>query len=751
MKFYNLLLPYLIRKAARAKGFLDPVNVLAQLGRFGQPSQVMVPVELLRAGALLHARGLINSQAIQHNLDWVWPYWVNCQFDPKNVSFVPRAFSATHINLTNRNWTGVGIPDNNQIPIVDPRGLVTAFWDGWSVDVWIVDKNNSLYPSRCDKVEQKLVFDKDDFFIFTHSRQNGKDLKVKVDLLSQGEEDICRIKVLGRSDAPASIAVSIRPYNPEGISFINNIRYSKKDGVLLINNKDKVFFSRKPDKVKMSEYSKGDVAGCISDEDKEKVNCDVGMATAAALFEIKDLPEKMTANVFLGKNKKGLKRIKKRRRWRDFFNDYCKLDIPNQQYLKLYETALRTLILHSSNEVFAGPFTYKRFWFRDAVFIVHSLLCAGFVEKAYEIINTFPKHQKTSGYFSSQEGEWDSNGQVLWVLKRYVELTDKKLDEKWKKIVFKAAEWIVKKRMPEKINCSHAGLMPAGFSAEHLGPNDYYYWDDFWSIAGLKAADYLMRNFGDYTSADKFKDKADSLMQSVEKSLEIASKRIENKAMPASVYRRLDSGAIGSLAVDYPLQLWGRNDTRVKETVEYLLKNCIVNQGFFHDMSHSGINPYLTLHIAQVLLRSGDMRFYELMDIVARLSSATGQWPEAIHPHTLGGCMGDGQHVWAAAEWIMIMRNCFIREEENSLVLCSGVLPYWYMNEQEISFGWAPTAFGMVHISVKTQRANVVIGWQIKSCRKKPSIEISIPGFEKIECPFRDKGEVILKAEGVVV
>ena len=33
-----------------------------------------------------------------------------------------------------------------------------------------------------------------------------------------------------------------------------------------------------------------------------------------------------------------------------------------------------------------------------------------------------------------------------------------------------------------------AGLLPAGFSAEHLGPNDYYYWDDFWGLAGLIAA-----------------------------------------------------------------------------------------------------------------------------------------------------------------------------------------------------------------------------------------------------------------------
>lgn len=61
----------------------------------------------------MHARGLLNSQAIQYNLDWIWPFWVNRQFDPRDESFVPRAFSLTHINLTHRNWTSVGLPDRD--------------------------------------------------------------------------------------------------------------------------------------------------------------------------------------------------------------------------------------------------------------------------------------------------------------------------------------------------------------------------------------------------------------------------------------------------------------------------------------------------------------------------------------------------------------------------------------------------------------------------------------------------------------
>ena len=65
-----------VRHLARVEGFLDPILVLANLRRFAQPSELMAPKELLRAGAIMQARGLINSQAIQHNMDWIWPYWV---------------------------------------------------------------------------------------------------------------------------------------------------------------------------------------------------------------------------------------------------------------------------------------------------------------------------------------------------------------------------------------------------------------------------------------------------------------------------------------------------------------------------------------------------------------------------------------------------------------------------------------------------------------------------------------------------
>src|SRR5437762_323893 len=139
----------IVRRAARARGFVDPIALLSHLHRFAQPSEVAAPMELLRAGVVFHARGLMNTGAIQHNLDWIWPYWVERQFDPHDVSFIPRAFSISHVNLTHRNWTALGLPELSIYPLVDPRGLVTPVQDGWSLDFWLLGADGqALLPSR---------------------------------------------------------------------------------------------------------------------------------------------------------------------------------------------------------------------------------------------------------------------------------------------------------------------------------------------------------------------------------------------------------------------------------------------------------------------------------------------------------------------------------------------------------------------------------------------------------------------------
>lgn len=727
---------YLIRRAARAHGFMDPFGLLLRLSRFGQPSEVLAPTELLRATAVLHARGLLNAQVIQHNLDWVWPYWVNRQFDPASKSFVPRAFSLTHINLTHRNWTAVGLPDSEHTPLVDPAGLVTPFWDGWSLDAWIVAKDGqTLIPARMEGVSQRLDCD-GNLRVITEASSADLFLRSEVEVDLDDGVPVCVVALSARSSGAADLVVSVRPYNPEGVSLVSDIAERKDQPGWTINRRRTALLSVRPRRYALSNFHHGDVYHRIGeDTDADHIHCPMEMASAAAIFPVASgetvgVTVRVPLEARPDKSRRtGAPAPDPGRLWTECLRDAPRLVTGDEKFDHLFETSLRTVLLHSAGDVYAGPFIYKRFWFRDAVFITYALLCCGFHDRTRRIINSFSSRQKLSGYFESQEGEWDSNGQVLWLIEQYCRISGREPEVSWLKMANRGARWIIRKRLRDDSDKPHAGLMPAGFSAEHFGPNDFYYWDDFWSVAGLNAAAYLNGLSGDAANCDIAEREAVSLMQSITRSLALTEERLGRPAMPSAPTRRLDSAAVGNLIVGYPLRLWKSSDLRVRDTARYLLDHCLVRDGFFHDMSHSGINPYLTLHIAQVLLRAGDPDYLRLMNGIAKLASPTGQWPEAVHPNTKGGCMGDGQHVWAAAEWLLMIHNCFVREETagKKLILCSGVPESWLRQRRTVSFGPAWTSYGKLRIHLRAEGGTLDVSWQGDWHGEAPGIDIHLP------------------------
>ncbi|MFO7788381.1 MAG: hypothetical protein R6W87_11550 [Halospina sp.] len=722
---------FVVKSVARKHGFLDPIALLSKLHDFAQPSEVGEPIELLRAGVVFHARGLINSRVIQHNLDWVWPYWIERQFDPKDPSFIPRAFSITHINLTNRNWTAVGHPDCDELPIVDPRGLLTPFFDSWSLDGWLLaEDGRCLLPSRTKDSRQWQELG-DVISVDTESSMDGLELSSRSWVELEDGVPVCKFRVRATSEVAGSLVLALRPSNPEGVSFINSVSLSDERDAWTVDGNHSVTFSAPAERHHVSDYRNGDVHIHLTDrEDQSGGVCDVGMVTAAALFSVEaGKTREITASIPLSQNPA---RLPEADAWKTEREGLARLVCPEPRYQFLYDAAVASLILHSPDDVYPGPFTYKRFWFRDAAFIINALLSIGMTARARRALSRFPQRQTKGGYFRSQEGEWDANGEVLWVLKRFYDLTGRRPEKYWHAPISRGARWITDKRLRKETEAPHAGLLPAGFSAEHLGPNDYYYWDDFWGISGLHAAADMLTEDNPKDS-QAFRQDAVDFTRAVDRSLERCQQRLKRPGMPASPYRRLDAGAIGSLAVGYPTQLCAPDDPRLLDCVEFLLDRCFVDGAFYQDMIHSGLNAYLTLHVAQVLLRAGDSRYLQLMDSVAELASPTGQWPEAIHPGTLGGCMGDGHHVWASAEWVLMVRNCFVREEGERLVLCGGIPERWLEQNETISFGPAPTAFGAVFVSIKPDSKGApTVEWTADWHSQEPPIDVKLPGYEAV-------------------
>ncbi len=735
MRLFNLFpWRFIVRRIAHRQGFLDPLELLARLRRFSQPSEVQEPIELIRAGMLFHARGLLNTKVIQHNLDWIWPYWIVRQFSPEDRSFIPRAFSFSHVNLTHRNWTALGVPGCLEMPIVDPRGMVTPHHDDWSVDHWFVaDEGESLFPSTLVEADQALIAG-GRHCVETRCANKAARLDISSEVLWSDGEAVLETRIQVKAATPGRFVVAIRPCNPEGIQFVEKVAFSEEGCLLEVDKGTPVRFSSCPDTTYTSNYEHGDVLSLVrGGVPSDVISCDVGLATAGAGYRVEAgetlnltyrIPVVEDAPIL--NLKEGPERPAAAG-WDAHMRDWARIRIPNTQFREIHESSLQTLALLSQTDILPGPYTYRRFWFRDACIIGNALLGLGQEAIVRKSLKAFHKRQRVDGYFHSQEGEWDSNGQVLWLADRYERVTGRTGDSLETKALYRAARWIERKRRRTRAEKEPLrGLLPAGFSAEHLGPNDFYYWDDFWGAAGLRAAEALLQRRGEKDKALEVGRMAESFETAIKASLATLKESRVGQGIPAAPLRRMDSGAIGSMVADYPLKLDWVSSDRLLATADWLMRESFHKGGFFQNMIHSGINAYLTLDLAQTLLSYGDSRYMDLVQATADIASPTGKWPEAVHPQTEGGCMGDGEHAWAAAEWCQMMRALFIEEGEEELRIGKGLPSAWLEQAEPMAFGPTLTSWGRVSIEMvkedNTWRVSVESDWH----RSAPVVKVCL-------------------------
>ena len=151
-------------------------------------------------------------------------------------------------------------------------------------------------------------------------------------------------------------------------------------------------------------------------------------------------------------------------------------------------------------------------------------------------------------------------------------------------------------------------------------------------------------------------------------SLEIVADRLGKNFIPASPSRPFDESAIGFVSGIYPLDITDIFPLAFSTTLNEFTDRFVDDRGFFHPIIHSGYNPYLTLQIAHAfLLNDQPQRAWQIAETIFRQCPSPYSLPEAIHPKTGGGAMGDGHHGWAAAEIVLFLLDCLVREIHESL------------------------------------------------------------------------------------
>lgn len=699
--------------------------------RVGQPSSVDVPPDLLPMAGKMFARAGANQLVFQISRDWVLPYWAFRQYTPGDVSFVPRMGWAS-FNLTHRNWTAVGNFGSDREVTIDPRGLVTPWFEQWSVDFWLVVDDVPHFPSMVPKenITQRALHN----LPIIETVMTVDDVRLTTEAfgssLQKHESVMMRAKIenLSSEQRNVRLIVSLRPYNPEGVAMIKSIQFND-DSIFEIDGKIGLLCEEDPHGVFCCDFRTGDCSHFINAFKNEKVaQCDVGLATAFADYRFVMEPDQVEQKTFAAPvrpikvKKRTVKRILQYDvddlkttavvQWRNKAKEGFTLHVPDKNVQEAFDLNKCYLNLFDDGaSITPGVSTYHHYWFRDSAYMVAALDAMGYHDQAEEKLKNYPGRQTSDGFFLSQDGEWDSNGQAMWTLVEHYRMTgNREFLSKMFGSIEKGAHWINKKTEETKADKSpHCGLLPAGFSAEHFGPNDYFYWDDFWALAGLRDASLAAQTLGYRQQQITFQKYFHDLNQDVRASLRCVENRLGLPIMPASPYRRFDAGAIGCTCVIHPLKIMDPENPLVTNTFDALRDRCFYKQGFFQDMIHSGVNGYLSLHVAQGYAARHDPFAWEIAQYILSLATEAITWPEAININTGGGSMGDGMHGWAAADFLLFVRNTLLNEDENELRITPCVPDSWYEWGRRIEVNDAPTHFGPVSFKTSAGSDKIVL------------------------------------------
>jgi len=700
--------------------------------KYGQPAESAMPTELLSLGLKMFARGLYTSLVYQTRTNWKWPYWLERQSNPNDPAFQSIAHLVINQNRVFRNWTLLGLPDHGSRLVVDPAMMLTPLKDGYSIEFWI-QEGNELSPVFSGHAGQdEYIPNRFPFLRRQVELENGLTIRQNVFVSSVSGHDfgMTRLKIKNTSGKPQNIKIwmAIRPYNPEGISPVHHLRYNQEQHTWW-SGTNPVSVSLQPSLHTFCGSSEeGDVwLMARNKKTVTEIRCPAGLASGASVFSVTIAPgsnenldfsfplnnaKELTVLDWNDRDLFTYSRAKNRfyYRWNKKWDQKLAIQIPDETLNQLTVSCLTNQsVFCLGKKLSPGYLIYDDFWFRDAAFLGHMLLKSGQFESVREIILHFPDHQKGDGFFQSQEGEWDSNGQVLWLVNQYWKYTrDENLLHELYPALVSGARWIQKKRNQTPVS-EVKGMLPAGFSAEHFGANDFYFWDNFWSIAGLEALSELATDLN-YKNTKTWLEPEKTAYRERLSELVKKSMKTNEGVCSASPKRTFDAGAIGNVVTAYPLQLTGFEDAAFS-TADRLLADFGMNGMFYHPVAHTGINIYLTLQLLHCQIYQRRTDFWADLGKIAKLAGPTGTWPEALHPQLLGGVMGEGHHGWANAEWASIIRDALVCDWNGELWVTPALNPAWLEVPGELKIKDTATPFGKLSFELIWDENQIVLNW----------------------------------------
>jgi len=413
-----------------------------------------------------------------------------------------------------------------------------------------------------------------------------------------------------------------------------------------------------------------------------------------------------------------------------------------------------------------GSRSYERSWIRDGALTSSALLKSGIVEEVKDFIDWYTANQYENGKVPcvvdtrgpDPVPENDSHGEMIYLIKEYFNFTkDTTFLRSKNENVLKAVEYIesqIAERSTDHFKNgndsvrAYYGIMPESISHEGYSAKPMHsYWDDFFTMKGLKDAAEIQKILGEEESYEKVKKVRDTFQKNLYRSLDLAIKTRKIDYMPGCVELGDFDATSTTIAISPCNELHNLPQPFAKNTFNKWYE-------FFKDRRDNKIDwtaytPYENRLIGSFIFLDQPERAHELIDFFLHDQRPQGwnHWAEVVwkderHP----GYIGDMPHTWVGSDFINAVRSMFVYENEydSSLVVGAALYQDWIDSPNGMSVENLPTYYGELSYSIKKETIENLRGYNEKNGEQtsKVSEGYIINLFGDVDLP---SGGIIIK------
>ncbi len=670
----------------------------------------------------------------------------------------PRGLFPKYLTGEQTYWTVVGVDGDDKEALLNEEGMLEVDRGGFSVEPFLWVDGRLVTWSDVERTQSL-----DDGYLPMPTvtwRHEGVGLRVTT--FAGGTPGASLLYARYRVDNPTSrpqkarLFLAIRPFQVlppwqslnmvGGVSPIREVRYEA--GVVRVNRNKAIVVLTPPDEFGATAFEEAGAAETLRDgrvPPAAEVIDPTGFAAGVLAWNV-DLDPGEGREVLLAipfhepyvealagatnertaRSMVNAEQTAVRRHWQPMLSR-VDIDIPAAPDLvrTLKTTLAYTLINRDGPAIQPGSRTYARSWIRDGAVTSSALLQMGFPAEVREFVRWYAGFQFPDGKIPccidkrgpDPVAEHDSNGQFVWLVGQYYRYTRDVglVNDLWPNVA-RAVDYLATLRgrrttdayrVPE--NTAYFGLLPESISHEGYSSHPVHaYWDDFWALAGLRAAPMLANVVGDVDRLDAYNELRDAFERDLLASVPRAMEMHSIDYVPGSV----ELGDFDPSSTAVMVDLVG-DDPRIRPALERTYAKYLdeVESRRRGDHDWEAYSPYELRNVEALTLLGKRDEAHELLDwIVAdRRPPGWNEWAEISYrdakaPHFIG----DMPHTWVGCIFVHALRTMLVheRDADRSLVIGAGIRADWAA--RGVTARRLPTTSGVLSFTMRMEGADTV-------------------------------------------